>query len=265
MTQQMLPLNMANSWIEIFAFAGVLIGGVWALLQWRRSIQDRRSHMLFELLKFYFESRIYDTFTTYIDHPRTHLSEEEREFWTGLKFYSPEVEQKIDEMLLFFSNVCYQKKKGFLPRNEGTIFRYQLVQILSDSQIRDYMAWLKDYAKESYPFGELDDYAKRSNIHYENNKKEQNPEKLTEEVLDDYLCQHFGGFTNSAKSVKSRIKTVMKITGYGLHEMVKDENTATECMERIERDSGSNNAVKSNLRNALRHCYSALHKDEMHK
>jgi hypothetical protein len=129
MTQQMLPLNMANSWVEIFAFAGVLIGGVWALLQWRRSIQDRRSHMLFEMLKFYFESRIYDTFTTYIDHPEKHLSEEECEFWNGKEFYSPEVEQKIDEMLLFFSNVCYQKKKGFLPRSEGTIFRYQLVEI----------------------------------------------------------------------------------------------------------------------------------------
>jgi ribosomal protein S20 len=265
MTQQMLPLNMANSWVEIFAFAGVLIGGVWALLQWRRSIQDRRSHMLFEMLKFYFESRIYDTFTTYIDHPRTHLSEEEREFWTGLKFYSPEVEQKIDEMLLFFSNVCYQKKKGFLPRNEGTIFRYQLVQILSDSQIRDYMAWLKDYAKESYPFGELDDYAKRSNIHYENSKKEQNPEKLTNEVLEKYLIQHFGSLTDSARSVKSRVKTIMKITGCELHELVKDERMFTECMEKIEKDADSNNAVKSNLRNALRHCYSALHKDEMHK
>lgn len=256
MTQQMLPLNMANSWVEIFAFAGVLIGGVWALSQWRRSIQDRRSHMLFEMLKFYFESRIYDTFTTYIDHPEKHLSEEECEFWNGKEFYSPEVEQKIDEMLLFFSNVCYQKKKGFLPRKEGTIFRYQLVEILADPQIRDYMRWLKVIAKASYPFGELDDYARRGKI---KNKI------LTEDVLEKYLVQHFGSLTDSAKSVKSRVKTIMKITGCELHELVKDERMFTECMEKIEKDAGSNNSVKSNLRNALRHCYSALHKDEMHK
>ena len=64
MTLQLLSLNIANSWIEIFAFASVLIGGGWALLQWRRSIEDRRSHMLFDVLKFYFDSRVYNTFTT---------------------------------------------------------------------------------------------------------------------------------------------------------------------------------------------------------
>ena len=261
MTLQMLSLNIANSWVEIFAFASVLIGGVWALLQWRRSIEDRRSHMLFDVLKFYFDSRIYDTFTTYIDHP----SKEDSEFWNGLKFNPPQVEQKIDEMLLFFSNVCYQKKKGFLPRKEGTLFRYQLVQILSDPQIRDYMAWLKDFAKDGYPFGELDDYAKCNNIEYINNKLAENPKILTEEELEKYLSQHFGGLTNSAKSVKSRINTIMKITGCKLHELVKDDSMFTECMKKIEMDGDSNNAVKSNLKNALRHCYCALHKDEMHK
>lgn len=258
MTLQMLSLNIANSWIEIFAFTGVLIGGVWALLQWRRSIEDRRSHMLFDVLKFYFDSRIYDTFTTYIDHPKIQLLNGAYEFWNGLKFNPPQAEQKIDEMLLFFSNVCYQKKKGFLPRKEGTLFRYQLVQVLSNPQIRDYMAWLKDLTKDKYPFGELDDYAKCKNIEYINKKLAEHHKILTDEVLDKYLSHHFGGFTNSAKSVKSRINTIMKITGLKLHELVKDDDMFTECMEKIEAGD-SNNAVKSNLKNALRHCYGALH------
>ena len=260
MTLQLLSLNIANSWIEIFAFASVLIGGGWALLQWRRSIEDRRSHMLFDVLKFYFDSRVYNTFTTYIDYP----SKEDSEFWNGLKFNPPQVEQKIDEMLLFFSNVCYHKKKGFLPRKEGTLFRYQLVQILSDPQIRDYMAWLKDFAKDGYPFGELDDYAKCNNIEYINKNLAEHHKILTDEVLDKYLSHHFGGFTNSAKSVKSRINAVMKITGWKLHELVKDDDMFTECIKKIE-TGDSNNAVKSNLKNALRHCYCALHNDEMPK
>ena len=162
-----LGIQLADSWCEMATLATVIIGGGWALLQWRSAIRARRAETMARLFELCQQKEVYLTFNFYV------LGEKKlpKPFYIGnLEFADPEgkdhkpanVKTRIDTMLTFFNQVCYMKDHGIIDKDEFGVFERQIRRLFDSPQIKDYLRDLRKDSDSASPYEFLVDFAKRN-------------------------------------------------------------------------------------------------------
>ena len=162
-----LGIQLADSWCEMATLATVIIGGGWALLQWRSAIRARRAETMARLFELCQQKEVYLTFNFYV------LGEAKlpKPFYLGnLEFADPEgkghkpanVKTRIDTMLTFFNQVCYMKEHGIIDKDEFGVFERQMRRLFDSPQIKDYLRDLRKDSDSASPYEFLVDFAKRN-------------------------------------------------------------------------------------------------------
>ena len=260
---------LANEWfpvIKVLCIIGAVVAFFVSLYQWRRGQRIRKSEFLSELMAKFTSSEIATTYYEYIERKT-------KCFYKGLssegepEFISEEDERAVDRLLGFMSYVCYLYENRLIDKNEFSLFVYQMNAVLSDEDIRRYMADLRGCLPANYPYEYLARYVERCDLRQTSKNSAPSPTtssapvgELTMAKFIDYLVSAFGGMTASAQSVKARAETVRKQLGLSLDNMVKDEASTQRTLERIDAEmTDKNYNVRANLKNAVRHCYQAKH------
>ena len=258
---------LANEWfpvIKVLCIIGAVVAFFVSLYQWRRGQRIRKSEFLSELMAKFTSSEIATTYYEYIERKT-------KCFYKGLssegepEFISEEDERAVDRLLGFMSYVCYLYENRLIDKNEFSLFVYQMNAVLSDEDIRRYMADLRGCLPANYPYEYLARYVERCDLRQTSKNSAPSPTtssapvgELTMAKFIDYLVSAFGGMTASAQSVKARAETVRKQLGLSLDNMVKDEASTQRTLERIDAEmTDKNYNVRANLKNAVRHCYQA--------
>lgn len=141
-------------WVQIVL---IVLGVPWALWQWHRSCKLSRSEHLRDLLNDFYADAVAGGFRDLID--RLDKDDQPVQFYAkeSLRFVSG-YERAVDQMLLAFSRVCYERLQGVITEDEFGFFAYQIRRTLENEQIQSYLNDLAKFAsnrKNQYPFAPL--------------------------------------------------------------------------------------------------------------
>jgi len=253
--------------LDVLCATGAVIAFIFSMKRWKRGQRIRKSEFLSELMAKFTSPEIATAYYEYIERKT-------KCFYRGLssggepEFTSEEDERAVDRLLGFMSYVCYLYENRLIDKNEFSLFVYQMNAVLSDEDIRRYMANLRGCLPANYPYEYLARYVERYDLRQTSKNSAPSPTtssapvgELTMAKFIDYLVSAFGGMTASAQSVKARAETVRKQLGLSLDNMVKDEASTQRTLERIDAEMADKNYnVRANLKNAVRHCYQAKYR-----
>ena len=142
--------------IGLISLLLAVIGGCFALVQWRMNIKLKRAEYIKSLLDEMRTNK--DIIYTY------YLLEYDDKRWYDLNFHnSGELERKIDYTLNFFSYICYLRNHKIINRTDFSCFKYEIERILTNDQFQYYCYNLYHFSKkikQPIPFFELFEYAK---------------------------------------------------------------------------------------------------------
>ena len=252
--------------LDVLCATGAVIAFIFSMKRWKRGQRIRKSEFLSELMAKFTSSEIATTYYEYIERKT-------KCFYKGLSsegepvFTSEEDERAVDRLLSFMAYVCYLNENSLIDESEFDLFVYQLHAVLTDDDVRRYMADLRAYLPANYPYEYLARYMERCDLRQMSKNAAPSQAtvsapvgELTKTKFIDYLISTFGGMTASAQSVKARVKTVRTQLGVSLDNMVKDEASTRRTLERIDTEMTDKcYNVRANLKNAVRHCYQAKH------
>ena len=141
--------------ISLLTFIGVVVGGIFALIQWRKSTALKRAEYIKELTeKIRTDKDIFETIYMF-DYGAQ---------WYNAKFHQGgDIERTVDRTLAYFSYILYLKNEKLISKKEFLFFRYDIERILCNSQLQDYFYNLFHFANTQgvqFSFGILLDYAK---------------------------------------------------------------------------------------------------------
>ena len=195
---------LANEWfpvIKVLCIIGAVVAFFVSLYQWRRGQRIRKSEFLSELMAKFTSSEIATTYYEYIERKT-------KCFYKGLssegepEFISEEDERAVDRLLGFMSYVCYLYENRLIDKNEFSLFVYQMNAVLSDEDIRRYMADLRGCLPANYPYEYLARYVERCDLRQTSKNSAPSPTtssapvgELTMAKFIDYLVSAFGGMT----------------------------------------------------------------------
>lgn len=168
------------NWVEIATFFTVLIGGAFAWWQWWKSCRVSRAEHLDAILERYGSKRMTDLFYRLVNNT-TYGGEDSEVFYLGglrfqdIKGDKPEDnirEDDIDSMLLLFSQICHEHKRGTISDSEFAFFSYQIRRTLAHKQFKQYLFDFAEYCgkyKIGYPYRALArEGVKVDGPHYDN-------------------------------------------------------------------------------------------------
>lgn len=140
-------IPIANSWVDIVTCVAMLIGGIYAWIQWRKSRVISRNMFLQGLLK---------DIGDYEDVWRALTAKYGGESKDRFDF---EDQVKVDTLLRHYSQVCFMKASGAISSQEFVFFAFRIRQILSNEIIPRYLSELASLPEVSscgdHPFGPL--------------------------------------------------------------------------------------------------------------
>lgn len=146
--------------IGFLSFIAALIGGIFAIYQWRKSQTLKRADYVNELT---------EKIRTDQDIAKTIYIFDYGEQWYSLNFHgNNKIERPIDRTLAFFSYICYLKKKRIITNNEFAFFRYDVERILMNNQTKDYFYNLYHFSQKMrtpFSFDALFEYGKRIKLY----------------------------------------------------------------------------------------------------
>ncbi|MBR4425537.1 MAG: hypothetical protein IKS66_06300 [Oscillospiraceae bacterium] len=117
-----------------------IVGGFFALYQWRRNIALKRASYINDLT---------EKIRTDPDiHGIVYLLDYNQEWYNAEFHESGEQERKVDKTLSFFSYICYLKKHRLIGRKDFNFFKYEIERILMNSGVQDYLYNLYHYSNK---------------------------------------------------------------------------------------------------------------------
>lgn len=132
-------------------FLAVIIGGIFALCQWRVSIKQKRAEYLKELLD---KSKSFQN---------TFLKFEYNKSWYNQPFHDGgDLEEEVDSFFDYLSYICYLRDQKLIEVKDFTFLSYTINRVLQDKQTIDYLHNLYCFSKrikEEMPFSYLLNYA----------------------------------------------------------------------------------------------------------
>lgn len=123
-------ISIANSWVDIVTCVAMLVGGIYAWIQWRKSRVISRNIFLQGLLK---------DIGDYEDVWRALTAKYGGESKDRFDF---EDQVKVDTLLRHYSQVCFMKASGAISSQEFVFFAFRIRQILSNEIIARYLSEL---------------------------------------------------------------------------------------------------------------------------
>lgn len=150
-----IELDKTVNWTDIISLSFVVIGGLFAFLQWRNSLKLKRAEYVKSLLD---EIKTNKNIVNY-------LFDYDAEKWYGPSFHnSGELERKIDTTLDFYSYICYLHNHCIIKQSDFNCFKYDIERIITNHQFIDYSYNLYHFSQkinQPLSFYELFQYAKK--------------------------------------------------------------------------------------------------------
>lgn len=112
-------IELVKAAVSILSLVTVIVGGIFAFIQWKRSQALKRADYINELNeKMRGDSALQD-FVYMIDYGKSWYS---KEFHKG-----GELEKNVDKSLAYFSYVCYLKEEKIINDKEFQFFEYRIL------------------------------------------------------------------------------------------------------------------------------------------
>lgn len=119
-----------SDYISIATIIIAVVGGVFAFIQWRRTISLKRADYIRELTDLLrSEPEIRDTMQK-IDYGI---------IWYDEKFHYSDIEKMVDRTLSFVSYICYLYENGIISEKEYCVLKYVVERTISNNQVQDYL------------------------------------------------------------------------------------------------------------------------------
>jgi hypothetical protein len=137
---QLLNLGI-NDFLGIISTMFILIGGVFALFQWRVSTKLKRAEYLDQIIvKLRFDKEIADTMYI-IDYNYS---------WYNESFHgNDKLEYAIDKLLSFLNYICYLYEMKNVSKKEFKILQYELNRACISSCVQSYLWNLFHFSKKN--------------------------------------------------------------------------------------------------------------------
>ena len=140
-------IPLAESWVDIVTCAAMLVGGIYAWIQWRKSRVVSRNIFLQGLLK---DFNVYEV-----------KWQKELPLLAVKGDWCKDVETRVavEELLRFYSQICYKKTCGAISGGEFAFFAFRIHQVLKNEAVEEYLERLandpssRDVA--DYPYAPL--------------------------------------------------------------------------------------------------------------
>ena len=144
-TAPMSNFELATIILSSISLLFVLIGGVFALLQWQQGLKYKRSDIVKPLIDNVRSNENISMVMNMIDWDKcfNYDGEFHKELIPNdnpLKKYSDEqLFNIIDETLSIFSYICYLKKVGSLKKEDMRLFNYEIRRLFDNEHICNYL------------------------------------------------------------------------------------------------------------------------------
>ena len=154
---------LGANWADVVTLFGALIGGLFALWQWRRACRVSRAEHLNAVLGRYDTQKMTNLFYRFVNDV-AYGGDGSEEFYLGhLRFKKVregtenelDMERDIDSMLSLFTQICHEHECAAISRGEFAFFCYQIRRTLAHGQIKQYLFDLAEYCGRhdvAFPF-----------------------------------------------------------------------------------------------------------------
>ena len=144
---------------ELIIIILTIIGGFFALYQWRQLYKLKRSELIKEAI---------DKTRNNPDVVHVLYSIDYGDKWYGFDFISNHDEElKYDRAFALFDYLCYMRLKGIFGRDEFKIFEYRIQRMASNSSFMEYFFNLYHFSKlqnAEFSFYHLLKYMKKKRL-----------------------------------------------------------------------------------------------------
>ena len=132
---------IVNNWEALATLLFAVIGGCFALCQWRKSIKTKRAEFI---------NHINDRLRFDENMARTLYEIEYGDEWYNKEFHrNKEIEFKFDKVLSFCDYICYLRLNRNIPDSEFGIFRYRINRVCISNSTQQYLWNLFQFAKRN--------------------------------------------------------------------------------------------------------------------
>jgi hypothetical protein len=130
-----------DNYLSLISIVLVVIGGVFALAQWRIEIKTKRANFLEQInLKINADQEMVETM---------HLIDYNNE-WYGKNFHENKtVECPIDKLFSYFNYICYLRKVKNITEKEFVIFHYKIKRIFVSQCAKSYLWNLYHFSEQN--------------------------------------------------------------------------------------------------------------------
>ena len=209
--KEVLTVDIVTGAVEIFGLVATLIGGIFALVQWRNSVRQNRVVMVDKLMDEFFSDEVKSFFYDYVDRGNGEAWFEERfnkDSEEGMRF-----EQSVDRCFLLFDKLCYWYFTGVINESDSAIFGYQIMRLLHDEQTVKYLNSLETDSLIQNPFVNLIRYGAYKG--------------LIGDPFDKYRVNAFWKFRKQIVLKFSKFVGYASVCALHLDSTLRDDNGAT--------------------------------------
>ncbi len=127
--------------IDMLSFISIVIGGVFALVQWNSNLKVRRAEYIDKLYSKRADERIRKILYTF----------DQTENWLNRYEKEDEFEIDVDDALSFYSYICYLRNQRLMKDEEFNFFRYDILRILTNNDVQELFKRLSNAAGGTTP------------------------------------------------------------------------------------------------------------------
>ena len=148
-----------------------IVGGVFALIQWRNANRIKRAEFLDSLIEKLRGDEEIDRTIHQIDYDSK---------WYNRGFHNGKdaLEHDVDKTLSFFSYICYLRKNKLIGKRDFEIFSYEIQRIADNYSVQAYLFNLYHFSKKrgvEITFCYLFDYCYKNDLFGERTVEIKNP------------------------------------------------------------------------------------------
>jgi hypothetical protein len=120
-----------DNYLTLISIFLVLIGAIFALIQWNSTIRLRRAEFIDKIINIIrFDKEMAETLYTIDYYP----------FWYDVNFHkNRDFEYKIDKVLSYFDYICYLYSTKNIGNNEFKILKYRISRICMSPSTQAYL------------------------------------------------------------------------------------------------------------------------------
>ena len=129
-----------ENWLSLISALFILIGGCFALYQWRSSIKTKRAEFINQILeKLRFDKELADIMYI-VDYDQN---------WYNREFHGGREEGSIDKLFSYLDYICYLKNTKNITKIEFNIFRYEIHRVCISISTQSYLWNLYHFSKKN--------------------------------------------------------------------------------------------------------------------